>query len=86
MLNLRISWFLTIRNMKLLLALVLVFSVASAEYEKIDWARVRPMNQFPEYWMIQGLPPRVEPLSKVQPRIVGGENARPQQFPYQVRI
>jgi hypothetical protein len=70
--------------MKLLIVFALIFSVVHAEYEKVDWPRVRPMHEFPEYWIIQGLAPRIQPRSDVSSRIVGGEDARPHQFPYTV--
>jgi hypothetical protein len=75
--------------MKLLIVLVLACVAISSAEEEIDWSRVKPMTHFPEYWTIRGLiPPKeiYEPLkdTEISERIVGGNIARPGQFPYQV--
>jgi chymotrypsin len=75
--------------MKLLIVLVLVLLAISKAEEEIDWKNVKPISHFREYWTVRGLvSPKniVEPLKEkgISGRIVGGQIARPGQFPYQV--
>ncbi|EAT40034.1 AAEL008207-PA [Aedes aegypti] len=72
--------------MKILVLLVGLLAVASAEWIEIDWSQVRPIEEFDHYWA--RLPAELQYLRQLLPerRITNGQQATPGQFPYQIAL
>ncbi|KFB47109.1 AGAP006674-PA-like protein [Anopheles sinensis] len=73
--------------MKFASALVIagLLAVGAAEWIDIDWSQVKPIDEFDHYWA--RLPAEVQYLRHARPaRIVGGAEALPGQFPYQIAL
>jgi chymotrypsin len=80
--------------MKGLLILAFVFASAFAEIDnEIDWSSVRPIEHYPQFWEDKpaDLRPPASFFEQVKQerrvnRIVGGQIATPNQFPYQAAL
>ncbi|XP_049540826.1 brachyurin-like [Anopheles darlingi] len=72
--------------MKTFVLLVALFAVASAEWIDIDWSKVRPIEEFDHYWARLPAEMQVYRNAVASHRIVGGQEATPGQFPYQIAL
>ncbi|XP_035789828.1 brachyurin-like [Anopheles albimanus] len=72
--------------MKAFVLLVALFAVVSAQWIDIDWSKVRPIEEFDHYWARLPAEMQIYRYSRPSPRIVGGQEASPGQFPYQVAL
>uniref|UniRef100_A0A182M804 Peptidase S1 domain-containing protein n=1 Tax=Anopheles culicifacies TaxID=139723 RepID=A0A182M804_9DIPT len=71
----------------LLLVTVLPAVVYGASFPKIDWSRVKPVEDLDHYWA--RLPPELQVYrnaSRPEARITNGLEAQPGQFPYQAIV
>ncbi|XP_049547582.1 brachyurin-like [Anopheles darlingi] len=66
--------------------LLAIGASAHRRFPNIDWSQVKPIEEFDHYW--QRLPAHLRALRFNQPakRIIGGSEAYPGQFPYQVAL
>ncbi|XP_050097684.1 chymotrypsin-like [Anopheles aquasalis] len=72
--------------MKGFVVLVALFAVVSAKWIDIDWSKVRPIEEFDHYWARLPAEMQIYRHASPSPRIVGGQEATPGQFPYQVAL
>lgn len=75
------------RSLFLIFVLLVATAAASQEVE-IDWANVKPIEEFDVFWTARGLTPPKKDNSQITGRIVRGSVATefPRQFPYQAVI
>ncbi|ETN60289.1 brachyurin [Anopheles darlingi] len=72
--------------MKVFVFLVALFAVVSAKWIDIDWSKVRPIEEFDHYWARLPAEMQIYRHARPSPRIIGGQEASPGQFPYQVAL
>ena len=64
---------------------VLLAVAAQAEQIVIDWSKVKPINELPEFWVGRSFKAPVY-KSNGNSRIIGGNEAQRNQFPYQAGL